>query len=132
VREIKFRGLDSITGEWLIGSLVSVNKEGELAIWRLDESLNIPLATRIDRDTAGQYTGLNDKHGVEIYEGAILRTFDEKPLYVEYMDKHGAFCFMDKFDSEGLKNYTAKEISYDAFEIIGNVHENPDLLEVSS
>lgn len=131
MREIKFRGLDVLTGEWCYGSLLKANNEGGLAIWRFNE-MNIPLVTMIDRDTAGQNTGLKDKNGAEIYEGDILGAFDEKPLYVEYIDKYGAFCFMDKYDPYGLETYTAKEISYDAFEIIGNIHENPDLMEVSS
>ena len=130
MREIKFRGLDVLTGSWVYGNLLTT----AAGTYIIPQSLGINFiqSYQVDKDTIGQYTGLKDKNGLEIYEGDILGAFDEKPLYVEYMDKHGAFCFMDKFDPYGLETYTAKEISFDAFEHIGNIHENLDLLEVSS
>ena len=74
-------------------------------------------------------TGLKDKNGDEIYDGDILTDFgDVGPLYVEFSTEHAGFVFMDKFDN-GPPSYTPKEISYEQFKIIGNIYENPELLQ---
>lgn len=72
-----------------------------------------------------QYTGLKDKNGVEIYDGNIVRCFRDGPSEVVF--KKGCF---------GLETYTAIGNYYSTFdevygycEIIGNIYENPELLE---
>ena len=78
-----------------------------------------------------QYTGLKDKNGTEIYEGDILTDHgDEGPLYVEYSNERAMFVFVDKFDPFGVTSYSTLQISYEQFEVIGNIYENPELLEV--
>lgn len=76
-----------------------------------------------------QYTGLKDKDGKEIYVGDILSDSEEKPLYVEFSTEYGAFCFVDKFDSFGTTLYTTQDLHYEGLGIIGNVYENPELLQ---
>jgi len=77
-----------------------------------------------------QYTGLKDKNGKEIYEGDLLTDYGEAPpLYVEYSEEHGAYCFVDKFDPSGTVYYTPLMIYYEQMEVIGNIYENPELLE---
>ncbi|MGK8427376.1 YopX family protein [Bacillus cereus] len=76
-----------------------------------------------------QYTGLKDKNGKEIYEGDILDDPEEKPLYVEFSTKFAAFCFVDKFDPCGPTFYTTKDLHYEDLKVIGNIYENPELLE---
>ncbi|MGR6115733.1 YopX family protein [Aeribacillus composti] len=79
-----------------------------------------------------QYTGLKDKNGKEIYEGDLLTDYGEAPpLYVEYSEKHGAYCFVDKFDPSGTVYYTPLMIYYEQMEVIGNIYANPELLEVA-
>ncbi len=132
MREIKFRGLDVLTGEWCYGSLLKANNEGGLAIWRFNE-MNIPLVTMIDRDTAGQYTGLKDKNSVEIYDGDIMQNLRNKKIKISWSEDEMGWVAKSKYPNG--RDSTLMLADYSAvatIEVIGNIHENPELLEVST
>ncbi|KIV60342.1 hypothetical protein TS65_00585 [Aneurinibacillus migulanus] len=68
-----------------------------------------------------QYTGLKDRNGRDIYEGDINGS--DEPMYVAYQDG----CFGLKFKNN--PSYFDSCINWDQLEIIGNIYQNPELLE---
>lgn len=134
MREIKFRGKDLETGEWVYGSLFqsleqypAIAKPKPTADGKLFYCLTV-----VDADTVGQYTGRNDRNGKEIYEGDIalmdysdFNTGKDGQTYavVRWIDDRAAFVW-----DAGL-NYYADMRNADNVGICGNIHDNPELLE---
>ncbi|MCM1170200.1 MAG: YopX family protein [Bacteroides sp.] len=127
-REIKFRGR-SLSGEWLYGDLVC--RCGDVHVFPEDGVDSID-NYEVDPDTVGQYTGLKDKNGREIYEGDILNNYDEpNPLVVKW-DEGGSRFGLFNLDDDCESDFTSVEVRLglvvDA-EVVGNIHDNPELLE---
>lgn len=126
MRKIKFRGKRLDNGEWWCGSLVIIN--GRYFIFS-DEGRH-----EVDPATVGQFTGLKDKNGMEIYEGDILKNAHDDRLYVVKF-WIGMFyasveeCNKGIFGGFPLHVLTENEESGYECDIVGNIHNNPELLK---
>ena len=126
MRTIKFRGKSILTDEWLYGDLVhsADNKRFGILVNDKDSYDECEVAP----ETVGQFTGLYDKDGKEIYEGDILR-FGNSPsgvCEVKWNESIAAFCICFYFEGEIGSRPLGGGVE---FAIIGNIHDNPELLK---
>lgn len=132
MRKIKFRGM-SLDG-WVYGCYVVI-PDGigglEDCIWQLGADNAVPVSSKI----INQYTGLKDKNGTEIYEGDILliQANGYDPIISEVVwggTEYPAFD-LPNYDGYGMNAFSAiyhNDIE-ETLEVIGNIYENPELLE---
>ena len=79
-------------------------------------------------ETIGQFTGLYDKNGKEIYEGDIFELDDYTNGVVVYLENSGTYGISFGYDKEELYTEPFSYYDFDEMEILGNKFDNPDLL----
>ena len=141
MREILFRGKDR-TGKWRESSTVFIR--GELALMLTEKPIKELVKDKkgelvdvifnfctLDKETVGQFTGLTDKNGKKIFEGDIIQgvitsRWNKSLIRCEIVYKGDCFLAIEKISNTLWEHKIrfAKDI-----EVIGNIHDNPELLE---
>jgi uncharacterized phage protein (TIGR01671 family) len=157
MRDIKFRGKRIDNGEWAHGSLIKSLKseafkitEGYFAVGEYGEQ---QFAFNVNPDTIGQYTGSKDKNGVEIWEGDVVdctcelfSDFGKTPTGTFTTSLYEIVWHEDCWAKKEVKNnrwtkswsnygHITKNISISCekfYVVIGNIHDNPELLGVTA
>lgn len=141
MREILFRGKSIDAGEWVEGLLITIDLECD---GNINDSIPrthciVPIGVEfyrgelggfefVDPETVGQFTGVLDKNSTKIFEGDVVKCeiiydtgcyprFETKIKTVRYVEG----CFIPLYDA--VRN---------SYEVLGNIHDNPELVEVSS
>lgn len=124
MREIKFRA-KALTGEWVYGNFIHSKRfEGCSNEFRIHDS-ETGIEHDIDIETLGQYTGLKDKYDNEIYEGSVCEYgYKHLDIYDKAVIVNKNGCFM--FGNCTLAHLMVNDIDVG---IIGNIHDNPELLK---
>ena len=124
MREILFRGKQADNEKWVIGYLSSKHTITiQTPCGHMDEIV-------ICADTVGQYTGLNNKNGKRIFDGDIAKVLQGKDKDIAYVGfENGAFMLYPK--TGNIYERTLWEYWYNDWdvEVIGNITDNPELLE---
>lgn len=144
MREILFRGKRIDNGEWIEGYLVvrEYPKTHYIVVSTLgtDKSaINNMIATayEVDPETVGQYTGLPDKNGKKIFEGDICRFREWSKGEMCWVGKvhweHQQFIIAGGPNKECETMFELRMSRFipEDIEIIGNIHDNPELLEAN-
>ena len=146
MREILFRGKSVNTGEWVEGFLVVdtiVCEDAEpvkhyhieeMTLGSYPNEFQSGISETVDPITVGQFTGLTDKNGKKIFEGDVVvcrqdinGNWIDYCVEIGYVEmKHGAFGLHRK---QGYYRPFKDWLEDYEYEVIGNIHDNPELME---
>lgn len=122
MRTIKFRGKRVDNGEWVYGG---VEQKSITIIY--DDTLQYDNETLVFKETVGQFTGLYDKNGKEIYEGDIVVGYGTWNLFVCIEQGHTLVKWKDYDSSKQIFNLEQNWINEEECVIVGNIHDNKEI-----
>lgn len=151
MREILFRGQTRRKGErvinvkgdpcesnWVYGGIFAPNTDGAFAVMYGVKGKNreariccVDLEKfSVYRDTVGQFTGLTDKNGKKIFEGDIVTVFRKGQRMGNYVVKYcDNFCGFYLCNARGVTCFVLGIFYENELEVLGNIHDDPQLLE---
>lgn len=130
MRKIKFRGKHINSGVWIYGDYrCRLGGVHYIVDMQLDpQGKEAYVLIQVDADTVGQFTGLHDKNGDEIYEGDIVAIAGVIKGYVRYNALYWRYEIAaadEPLENERIPSGSPKE----CWMVIGNIHDNPELLK---
>lgn len=141
MREIKFRGYaveEMCDGQWVYGTGIHrtifsdeyAAETGEKGEWFIFTERGF---VKVHKESIGQFTGLHDKHGLEIYEGDVLlfnNSHNDRNNKWKCVVKYREGSFVCEYPVDGVYNhFDSWNVPKVTWEIIGSIYENSDLLE---
>jgi len=130
MRTIKFRGFTDclVQDKWVYGFLSEENK--------IRKTTNL-IDYGVDKASIGQFTGLYDKNGKEIYEGdivekAVNNIISSHRFKIVYSECFAGFCRLyikKKGTRDGLISLSEMDVDREEIKVIGNIYDNPELLK---
>jgi len=129
MRTIKFRGKRSDTKEWVYGFYgLSLDDKHYIIEATFDHNGDrcYFFDTEVIPETVGQFTGLTDENGKEIYEGDILQDKNDEDKVAVYWDDEDGFWSPYELPTTKVVCYYPM---WTIMKVIGNIHDNPELLE---
>lgn len=132
MRTIKFRGKRVDNEKWVYGDLVNYSKIDPftyitIGIGYKINNPEIGSAIKVYPDSIGQFIGLTDKNKKEIFSGDILRTDNQDIVEVIYESIYASFGIWKK--GWAFLSFFHEAVEPENCEVIGNIHENADLLK---
>lgn len=138
MREIKFRGKRLDNGEWVYGDLV---RGLELVYGGTEVKIHVPPIGDnhhniydVDPKSVGEYAGLKDRKGQEVYEDDIV-TFDDAHYQIVFKGEGWTLraVHSDNLDPYDMPNLCMQELNnnpgHTRTDVVGNTHDNPELLK---
>ena len=136
MREILFKAKRIDNGEWVEGYYLRDQYHiggKDIIFYRKDSDRFTVYTNIIDIETICQFTGLTDKNGNKIWENDIFQYTDEAMVtqkdLIEYNETHASFVRLRNTEKLGLQYLWIDEATCNHGEVIGNIFDNPELLQ---
>ena len=139
MREILFRGKRADNGEWVEGDLIQVGLHDKPKYASIMPQTPVSCVYGVLAETVGQYTGLTDKNGKRIFEGDIIQfgarikdvRWNSETMAWELTDIGVPDCDVNHLHNTVSLSELYVETCYGEMtsEVIGNIHDNPELME---
>ncbi len=145
MREILFKAKRKDNGEWVEGNLINLDADSRYCyiVPAFKNASTLPvnwlIADRmilVDPETICQFTGLCDKNGNKIWENDIFQCTDETMVIqkdlIKYNETHASFVRLRNTEKFGSQYLWIDEAICNHGEVIGNIFDNPELLQEKS